>query len=154
MQTSNTKVIKNKKANFEYFILSTFEAGLVLVGSEVKGIRAGRCNLKDSFIRIINGEAWVFNMHITYSATTNRYFMPDEKRARKLLLHKREIDKLFGQVSTKGLALVPLQIHFSKRGKAKMLFGLARGKKEYDKRETLKKKTLDKEAAQAMKEYK
>lgn len=146
-------VIRNKKAYHDYHILEQIEAGLVLVGSEVKSLRNGRGNLKDSFVRIINGEAFVFGMHLTYSATTNPYFKPDEKRVRKLLLHRRQIDKLFGQVSQKGLAIVPLQIHFNKKGYAKILIALAKGKKEFDKRESIKRRELQREAMSAMKNY-
>lgn len=145
--------IRNKKAYHDYFILEQIEAGLVLAGSEVKSLRNGRANLKDSFVRIINNEAFVFGMHLTYHHTTNPYFKPDEKRPRKLLLHKKQIDKLFGQVSQKGLAIVPLQVHFNKKGYAKLLIALAKGKKEYDKRETIKRKELDREARANMKNH-
>lgn len=145
--------IRNKKAYHDYFILEQIEAGLVLVGSEVKSLRNGRANLKDSFVRIMNGEAFVFGMHLTFHHTTNPYFKPDEKRARKILLHKKQIDKLFGQVSQKGLSIIPLQVYFNKKGYAKMLIALAKGKKEYDKRETLKRKDLEREAKMALKNY-
>lgn len=145
-------VIRNKKAHHDYFILEQLEAGLVLVGSEVKSLRNGRANLRDSFVRIVDSEAFLFGMHITFADHTNPYFKPDEKRARKLLLHRRQIDKLFGQVSQKGLSIVPLQLYFNKRGRAKILIALAKGKKEYDKRETLKRKELDREARASIKE--
>ncbi len=146
-------VIRNKKAYHDYFIIEQIEAGMVLAGSEVKSLRNGRANLKDSFVRIINNEAFVFGMHLTYHHTTNPYFKPDEKRARKLLLHKKQISKLFGQISQKGLTIVPLQVYFNKRGYAKMLIALAKGKKEYDKREVLRRKDLQKEAQIALKNY-
>lgn len=146
-------VIRNKKAYHDYFIIEQIEAGMVLAGSEVKSLRNGRANLKDSFVRIINNEAFIFGMHLTYHHTTNPYFKPDEKRARKLLLHKKQISKLFGQISQKGLTIVPLQVYFNKRGYAKMLIALAKGKKEYDKREVLRRKDLQKEAQIALKNY-
>ena len=146
-------VIRNKKAYHDYFIIEQIEAGMVLAGSEVKSLRNGRANLKDSFVRIINNDAFVFGMHLTYHHTTNPYFKPDEKRARKLLLHKKQISKLFGQISQKGLTIVPLQVYFNKRGYAKMLIALAKGKKEYDKREVLRRKDLQKEAQIALKNY-
>ena len=146
-------VIRNKKVYHDYFIIEQIEAGMVLAGSEVKSLRNGRANLKDSFVRIINNEAFVFGMHLTYHHTTNPYFKPDEKRARKLLLHKKQISKLFGQISQKGLTIVPLQVYFNKRGYAKMLIALAKGKKEYDKREVLRRKDLQKEAQIALKNY-
>lgn len=146
-------VIRNKKAHHDYFILEQLEAGLMLAGSEVKSLRKGRANLKDSFVRIINGEAFVFGMHISFLSTTNPHYKPDEKRARKLLLHKKQINKLFGQVSQKGLSIVPLQVHFNKKGYAKMLIALAKGKKEFDKRETIKRRELDREASAAIKNH-
>lgn len=147
-------VIRNKKAHHDYFILEQLEAGLVLIGSEVKSLRNGRANLKDSFVRIINGEAFVFGMHITFSHTTNPYFKPDSKRIRKLLLHKKQIDKLFGLTSQKGYSIVPLQVHFNKKGYAKMIIALAKGKKEYDKRESIKRRELEREANATLKKYK
>ncbi|RDU64991.1 SsrA-binding protein [Helicobacter didelphidarum] len=146
-------IIRNKKALHDYFIIEQIEAGLVLAGSEVKSLRNGRANLKDSFVRIINNEAFVFGVHLTYHHTTNPYFKPDEKRVRKLLLHRKQIDKLFGQVSQKGLSIIPLQIYFNKKGYAKIIIALAKGKKEYDKRETIKRKELAREAQASMKNY-
>ncbi|RDU73417.1 SsrA-binding protein SmpB [Helicobacter aurati] len=145
--------IRNKKAYYDYFILEQLEAGIVLQGSEVKSLRNGRVNLRESFVRIVNGEAFVFGMHISFSKNTNPYFKPDEKRIRKLLLHRKQIDKLSGQVSQKGLSIVPLQIYFNKKGKAKIIIALTKGKKEYDKREIIKRKELEKEARANMKAY-
>ena len=103
-------VARNKKALFDYSILEKFEAGQVLKGSEVVALRAGRANLKDSFVRVIKGELFLLNSHISYLSTTNSYFKHEERRARKLLMHKKQIDKLFGKVSLDGLTLVVLDI--------------------------------------------
>ncbi|STQ86549.1 SsrA-binding protein SmpB [Helicobacter muridarum] len=146
-------ITRNKKAYHDYFILEHIESGIVLQGSEVKSLRNGRINLKESFVRIINAECFVFGMHISFSKQTNPYFKPNEKRARKLLLHRKQIDKLAGQVSQKGLSIIPLQVYFNKKGKAKILIALAKGKKEYDKRATIKRRELDKEARASLKEY-
>ena len=147
-------VARNKKAYHDYEILETFEAGLVLKGSEVKALRAGRVNLKDSYVRIIKGEAWLFNAHISYFDTTNPHFKPDERRERKLLLHKKEIDKLLGKSTQEGLAIIPLSIYFNNKNIAKIKIALAKGKKLHDKRETLKRKEAQREAERAMKEWK
>ncbi len=147
-------VARNKKAYHDYEILETFEAGLVLKGSEVKALRAGRVNLKDSYVRIVKGEAWLFNAHISYFDTTNPHFKPDERRERKLLLHKKEIDKLLGKSSQEGLAIIPLSIYFNNKNIAKIKIALAKGKKLHDKRETLKRKEAQREAERAMKSWK
>ena len=146
-------VATNKKANFDYFILSKLEAGIVLSGSEVKSIRLGRVNIKDNFIRIIKGEAFLFNMHISYLNTINNYFKLDETRPRKLLLHKREINKMLSSVSQKGLSIIALSLYFNDKNILKISIALVRGKKLYDKRESMKKKTLDMEAKIAIKRY-
>jgi len=146
-------VSDNRKANYDYEILDKYQAGIVLQGSEVKALRAGRANLKDSFVRIIQGEAFLLNAHISYLDTANPYFKPDERRARKLLLNRAEIDKLLGKVMQEGLSIVPLGIYFNDKNIAKITIALAKGKKLHDKRESLKKKELDKEANAAMKKY-
>ena len=131
-------VANNKKAYHDYFIDEKYEAGLVLHGTEVKSLRMGKCSVKESFIRIENGEVYVYGMHI--SPYENGYiFNKDPLRVKKLLLHKQEINKLTGKVAEKGCTLVPLQVYF-KDGKAKIEIGLARGKKLYDKREDIAKK--------------
>lgn len=145
-------VARNKKAFHDYEILDRFEAGISLMGSEVKALRAGRVNLKDSFVKIIRGEAFLMNAHISYTDTTNPHFKPDETRPRKLLLHRKEIDKLEGKLSREGLTIVPLSIYFNRKNIAKVQIALARGKKVHDKRETLKKKEADREAQRAMRE--
>lgn len=146
-------VAKNKKAFFDYEILEKYEAGVVLSGSEVKSIRAGRVNLKDSFIKIVKGEAFLFHAHISHLQTTHAFFKPNERRERKLLLHRKEIDKLLGKITQEGLTLVPLVLYFNKRNKVKIEIALAKGKNLHDKRETLKRKILDREAQMALKNY-
>lgn len=146
-------VAKNKKAFFDYEILEKYEAGVVLSGSEVKSIRAGRVNLKDSFIKIIKAEAFLFNAHISHLQTTHAFFRPNERRERKLLLHRKEIDKLLGKISIEGLTLVPLVLYFNKHNRVKIEIALAKGKNLHDKREALKRKILDREAQMALKNY-
>lgn len=128
-------VTENRKARHDYFIEETYEAGLVLTGTEVKSLRAGKANLKDSYAQVENGEMYLFNMHISPYEQGNR-FNVDPVRARKLLLHKDEINRLYGKVKQQGLTLVPLKLYF-KRGRAKVEIALAKGKKLYDKREAL-----------------
>ncbi len=143
-------VCRNKKAYHDYTIESKIEAGLVLSGPEVKSLRAGKANLKDGYVNIDDkGEAILHNVHISqYSHATHN---PNEPlRIRKLLLHKRELKKLIGKLHEKGLALIPLSIYFNDRGKAKVELGLARGKRQYDKRVALKKKQSDREVERAM----
>ncbi len=146
-----TIIAQNKKARHEYEILEKFEAGLVLQGSEVKALRAKRANLNDAFCRFIKGELYLMNSHIGHLETTNRNFSKDERAPRKLLLHKKQLDKLFGKVSKEGLTIVPLMLYFNERNLAKVSIALAKGKKLHDKRETLKRRTLDREAATAIK---
>lgn len=146
-------VAKNKKAFFDYEILEKLEAGISLFGSEVKAVRQGRVNLKDSFVKIMKAEAFLFGMHISYLDTTNPHYKPNERRERKLLLHRKQIDKLFGQVSLQGLSIVPLKIYFNHKNKAKVEIALVKGKNLHDKRESIKKKILDKEALASLKNY-
>lgn len=143
-------VVQNRKARFDYQVLDTFEAGLVLRGTEVKSLRQGHMILKDSYCDITGGQAYLVGAHISPYEQGNIYNHEPERR-RKLLLHKREIEKLSTIVSEKGLALVPLKVYF-KNGKAKLEFGLCRGKKTFDKRETIKKRENEREMAQAVKE--
>jgi SsrA-binding protein len=126
----------NRRARHDYFIEERFEAGLVLTGSEVKSLRAGRANLKDSYARIERGEAWLANAHISEYSPASQ-FGHDPTRKRKLLLHAKEIDRLAGKTKERGLTLVPLRLYF-KGGRAKVELGLGRGKKQYDKRATIK----------------
>ena len=146
-------VARNKKAYHDYEILEKFEAGLSLQGSEVKALRAGRVNLKDSFVKIIKNEAFLMNAHISYFETTNAHYKPDERRPRKLLLHKKQILKLMQKSATEGLAIVPLSLYFNHKNLAKVQIALAKGKKLHDKRETLKKRQADRDASSAMKHY-
>lgn len=147
-------IARNKKAFFDYEILEKFEVGLVLKGSEVVAIRAGRINLKDSFIRIIKGELWLLNAHISYISTTNAHFKHEERRARKVLAHKKQINKLFGKISLSGLTLLALNLYFNKANKAKITLALARGKNIRDKRQSLKEKQANREARAALKSLK
>lgn len=135
-------IARNKKAWHDYEIIETFEAGIALKGSEVKSIRMGKMNLKDSYVRIIKSEAMLVGSHISYPQTANPHYRPDEKRDRKLLLHRKEIDKLIGKVSREGLTIVALSVYLSKKNLVKVQIALARGKNVHDKRETLKKKRL------------
>ncbi|TFD95866.1 MULTISPECIES: SsrA-binding protein SmpB [Jeotgalibacillus] len=143
-------VAQNKKARHDYFIEETYEAGIVLQGTEIKSIRQGRVNLKDSFARISNGEVFLNNMHISPYEQGNRY-NHDPERERKLLLHRQQINKLIGETKQQGYSLVPLKLYL-KDGYAKVLIGLAKGKKNYDKRETLKKKEAKRDIQRAFKE--
>lgn len=136
--------IKNKKAYYDYTIESELEAGLSLVGTEIKSVRAGSAQLKDSYVYIKNNEAFVMNMHIAKYDEGNQ-FNHEEERTRKLLLHKKEIKKLKEAVSREGYSIVPLKMYL-KNGYAKLLIGIAKGKKNYDKRAALKKKTEEREA--------
>jgi SsrA-binding protein len=146
-------VANNKKAFHDYEILDKFECGIVLTGSEVKAIRQGRVNLKDGFVKIIRGEMFLFNVHITHLSTTNSYFAPDEKRDRKLLAHKKDILKLDAKVAQDGLSIVPLSLYFNHKNLVKVQCGLGKGKKLYDKRETLKKKDMQRDIDRLKKAY-
>ena len=144
-------IAKNKKAYHDYYIEETFEAGLVLQGSEVKAIRAGRVNLKDSFVRFVNEEAFLFNAHIGLLETTHRYYGHEERGSRKLLLHKKEIEKMMKAVEKEGLTIVPLQLYFSRKNIVKIQIAIAKGKKLHDKRQDLKEKDMKRDIEQAMK---
>ncbi len=141
--------ILNRKANFDYEIIDTYESGIVLTGTEIKSIRLGKANLKDSYAIIKNNEIFLLNMHISSYEQGNR-FNHEETRTRKLLLHKKEILKLRDKLELDGLTLIPLKLYF-KNGKAKILIGLARGKKNYDKRESIKKKDMDRQVLRDLK---
>jgi SsrA-binding protein len=143
-------IADNRKAFHDYHILETFEAGIALLGTEVKGIREGQANLRDSFARVDRGEVWLFNVHINpYSH--RGYVDHDPKRKRRLLLHKYEIRKLIGKTVEKGLTLVPTRMYF-KNGKIKVALALARGKEAHDKRETIRRREADRETRAAVKE--
>ncbi len=136
--------IINRKAKFDYFIEDEIEAGLVLTGTEIKSLRLGKANIKDSYAIIKNNEIYLLNTHISEYTEGNR-FNHDETRTRKLLLHKKEILKLSSKVDLEGYTLIPLKIYFNK-GKAKVLIGICKGKKNYDKRESIKERDLEREA--------
>ncbi|MFC7394506.1 SsrA-binding protein SmpB [Scopulibacillus cellulosilyticus] len=141
---------QNRRASHDYFIEETFEAGIVLQGTEIKSVRKGSVNFKDAFARVENGEVFLHNMHISPYEQGNRY-NHDPLRTRKLLLHKKEISKLLGKSKETGYAIIPLKMYI-KNGYAKVLIGLAKGKKNYDKRETLKRKTAQREIEKAFRE--
>lgn len=140
---------QNKKASHDYFIEETIEAGMVLTGTEIKSVRNSRVQLKDSYVRITNGEAWIANMHISPFDQGNR-FNHDPLRARKLLLHKKQIAELVGAVKRDGYTIVPLKMYI-KDGYAKLLIGIAKGKKDYDKRDDMRKKEAKREMERAFK---
>lgn len=141
----NYKLIaNNKKAYFDYFIEDTWEAGIALHGTEVKSVRMGKCSIKEAFIRVEDGEVFVYNMHISPYEKGN-IFNKDPLRVKKLLLHRHEVNKILGEVSQKGYTLVPLQVYL-KGSLVKVQVGLGRGKKLYDKRDTIAKKDQQREA--------
>jgi SsrA-binding protein len=142
-------IAENRKARHDYHVLQTWEAGVALLGTEVKSIREGRANLRDSYARVQGSEIWLYNVHISpYSHRGSAEHA--EMRPRKLLLHRHEIRKLVGQTAEKGLTLVPLELYF-KTGRVKVLLALAKGKKEHDKRETIRRREIDRETRSAMK---
>jgi SsrA-binding protein len=148
-EKAQTNIAENRKAFHDFHLLETFEAGLVLLGTEVKAIREGRVNLRDSFARVENGEVYLYNVNI--SSYSHRGSADHEPlRRRKLLLHRDEIRKLVGKTIEKGMTLVPVRMYFSK-GRVKVAVSLAKGKKEYDKRETIKRREVDRETRAAMK---
>jgi len=148
-ESTQQPMIVNRKARHDYFIEETVEAGMILTGSEVKSIRAGRCNLVDSFARIARGEAYISNVHISQYDPAHRD-NHEPTRSRKLLLHRLEIDRLEGKLKQKGLTLIPLRIYFNARGRAKIELGLGRGKKLHDKRQSIKEREAKRETARAM----
>jgi SsrA-binding protein len=144
-------ICQNKKAWHNYFIEDKYEAGISLLGTEVKSLREGRANLGDSYGKIKNGEIFLVDAHISPYTHGNR-FNPDPLRTRKLLLHKREIRRLIGKVQEKGFTLIPLRLYFSD-GKAKVELGLAKGKKLFDKLETIKRKTMERDMERGRKGF-
>lgn len=141
----------NRKARFQYEILETFEAGIQLKGTEVKSVRAGKVNLGDGYVLIRQNEAWLLNVHISPYQASGEYFNHDPRRDRKLLLHRKEIRRLIGQLEQKGLTLVPLKMYL-KGSLVKVLLGLGRGKKLHDKRETLKRRQDERDMSRALKQ--
>ena len=146
-------IANNKKAYHDYHIEEKFEAGLVLKGSEIKGIRASRVNLKDSFIRLVKGEAILFNAHIGRLETTHHFYGHEERGDRKLLLHKKEIAKLKKAIERDGYTVVPLQLYLNDRNIAKLQIGIARGKNLHDKREDMKEKDMKRDLQRSLKDY-
>ena len=132
-------IAQNRKARHDYFLEETYECGLELTGTEIKSVRAGGVNLRDSFAKVENGEVFVYNMHISPYEQGNRY-NTDPLRPKKLLMHKAEIRKLIGQTTLKGMSLIPTQVYLDKHGRAKLELALAKGKKLYDKREDIAKR--------------
>lgn len=145
-------VSDNRQARFQYEILETFEAGIQLRGTEVKSVRAGKVNLRDGYVLIRHNEAWLLNAHISPYNASGDYFNHEPKRDRKLLLHRKEIRRLIGQLEQKGLTLVPLKMYL-KGSLVKVSLGLGRGKKLHDKRETLKRRQDTREMARALKRH-
>jgi SsrA-binding protein len=142
-------IAENRKARHDYHVLDTWEVGIALLGTEVKAIREGRVNLRDSYARVQDGEIWLMNVHI--SPYSHRgYAQHEELRQRKLLLHRHEIRKLVGRTAEKGLTLVPLELYFN-RGRVKALLALAKGKQAHDKRETIRRREVDRETRAAVK---
>lgn len=149
-EDAQKNIAENRKAFHDYHIIETFEAGIVLVGTEVKSIREGRANLRDSFARLEGGEVWLYNVHINpYSH--RGYSDHEPTRKRKLLLHRREVRKLIGKTVEKGMTLVPTRLYF-KNGHVKVALALAKGKQAHDKRETIKRREADRETRAAVKE--
>jgi SsrA-binding protein len=148
-EKAQSNIAENRKAFHDFHLLETFEAGLVLLGTEVKAIREGRVNLRDSFARVEDGEVFLYNVNI--SPYSHRGYAEHEPlRRRKLLLHRDEIRKLIGKTVEKGMTLVPVRLYF-KNGRVKVAVSLAKGKKDYDKRETLKRREVDRETRAAIK---
>ena len=149
--TKKNLVFKNRKAFHDFTIMETLEAGIMLEGSEVKAIREGRINLKDSFVRIIKGEVFILNMHISHLSTTHTTYRPDEKKDRKLLLHSKQIAKLYSKVTKDGITLIATKLYFNDKNMIKVEVATAQGKKLHDKREDLKAKTMQRETQQILK---
>lgn len=148
-ESGNKLIANNKKAYYDYFIEDKYEAGLVLHGTEVKSLRMGKCSIKESYVQIINGEVYIINMNITPYEKGN-IFNRDPLRPKKLLLHKQEINKLAGKTSQQGYTIVPLQVYIS-NGKMKIEIGVGKGKKNYDKRDSIAKKDQQREAQKEFK---
>ena len=142
-------IVTNKKAFHEYFIEEQFEAGIMLEGWEIKAIRAGRANIKESYVIVHNGEVFIFGMHITPLTQASTHIKADPVRTRKLLLHATQISKLIGKVERAGFTLMPLDLHYL-RGRVKVQIGLAKGKKQHDKRESEKERDWNREKARLM----
>ncbi|MFY9414375.1 MAG: SsrA-binding protein SmpB [Tepidanaerobacteraceae bacterium] len=152
MENKSRVLVTNRKARHDYHVLETFEAGIALVGTEVKSLREGKGNLKDSFAKVENGELFLYNMHISPYEKGN-IFNRDPLRTRKLLMHKKQINRLAGRVQEKGLTLIPLKVYLNERGLVKVELALAKGKAIYDKREDIKRRDAKREVEKAFKDY-
>lgn len=143
----------NRKARKDYTILKDFEAGMVLIGSEVKSVRAGNVNLKDSYVGVRDGEAFLFNSHIAEykNSGCNNH---EPKRKRKLLLHRSEIRKIEKQIKTKGLTIIPLKMYINDKGRIKIEIGIAKGKREYEKKQAIKERDIERDMQRQLKDYK
>jgi SsrA-binding protein len=151
-QSGESSIAQNKKARFDYFIEDRLEAGLALLGWEVKSMRAGKAQLTDSYVILREGEAWLLNSHVTPLNTVSTHVVADPKRIRKLLLNRREIDRLTGLVERKGYTLIALELYWSKN-RVKVAVGLAKGKKQHDKRDTEKDRDWRRDKARALKAH-
>lgn len=147
---AGSQIAQNRRARHDYFIEQKYEAGLALQGWEVKSLRAGRAQLKEGYVRLEGGEAWLVGTHFSPLTSASTHIRPDPTRARKLLLHREELSKLFGAVERRGYTLVPLSLYW-KNGRAKLEIGLARGKQLHDKRADLKARESEREVARALK---
>ncbi|MCG0276513.1 MAG: SsrA-binding protein SmpB [Thermosediminibacteraceae bacterium] len=145
-------LVTNRRARHDYHIIETYEAGIALSGTEVKSLREGKANIKDSFARVEKGELYLYNMHISPYEKGN-IFNKDPLRPRKLLMHRREIDRLYGLVKEKGVTLIPLRLYLNERGLVKVELAVAKGKTLYDKREDIKRRDAEREMERAFKEY-
>lgn len=145
-------VAQNRRARFDYFIDETLEAGIVLAGTEVKALRRGRCSINESYAGEQRGELFLFNAHILEYEQAGRHLQHEARRPRKLLVHKKEMDRLLGSIRREGTTIVPLSLYFNRRGLAKVQLGLARGKKKHDKRETEKERAWNRDKARILRE--
>lgn len=144
------RIAENRRARFDYFVEETFEAGIVLTGSEVKPLRAGKASIAESYAEVREGELYLVNAHIDEHGNTNRKWQHEPKRPRKLLLHKREMNRLIGAIQRKGVTIIPLYLYFNHKGIVKVHLGIATGKKQYDKRETEKKRDWQRDKARIL----
>jgi SsrA-binding protein len=150
--TTNKTVAENRRARYDYFILETFEAGVVLAGTEVKSLRKGQASLNESYAGEIQGELFLINAHVPEYTQAGSKAQHEVRRPRKLLLHRKEVDKLLGSIRREGMTIVPISIFFNERGMAKVSLGLAKGKKQHDKRETEKKRDWQREKSRLMRD--
>jgi SsrA-binding protein len=152
MEKKSRDLVTNRKARHDYHIIETYEAGIALAGTEVKSLRAGKGNLKDSFAKIENGELYIHNMHISPYEKGN-IFNKDPMRTRKLLMKRREIDRLYGLIKEKGLTIIPLKLYLNEKGLVKVELALVKGKTLYDRREDIKRRDANREIKKAFKDY-